>query len=140
MNILYEAQATAIGGRAGSAASADGVLRVTLAMPTGLSGPGGIGTNPEQLFATAYAASFLSAIRSAADRHNTPIADDSNVTATVGIGHRDDSEGFGLAVGISVDLPGVKPTLADTIVAEAHRNCPYSNALRGNIDVALTIA
>ena len=140
MKILYEAQATAIGGRAGSAASADGMLRVALAMPRALGGQGGIGTNPEQLFAAAYAACFLSAIRSAAGRHNTPIANDSNVTATVGIGHRDNGEGFGLAVGISVDLPGVEPAVADTIVAEAHRNCPYSNALRGNIDVALTIA
>ena len=140
MKILYEAQATAIGGRTGSAASADGMLRVALAMPRALGGQGGIGTNPEQLFAAAYAACFLSAIRSAAGRHKTLIANDSNVTATVGIGHRDNSEGFGLAVGISVDLPGVEPAVADTIVAEAHRNCPYSNALRGNIEVALTIA
>jgi Ohr subfamily peroxiredoxin len=140
MKTLYEAQATAIGGRTGSAATADGVLRVALATPKALDGQGSIGTNPEQLFATAYAACFLGAIRLAAGRHDTPMADDSNVTATVGIGRRDDGKGLGLAVGLSIDLPGVDGATADTIVAEAHRTCPYSNALRGNVDVAITIA
>ena len=140
MKILYETEATAVGGRTGSAASADGVLRVTLATPTALGGPGGIGTNPEQLFAAGYAACFLSAIRFVALRSKTAIADDSNVTATVGIGPRDDGAGFGLAVSLSIDLPGVERVLAERIVGDAHIACPYSNAVRGNVGVRLTIA
>ena len=59
---LYTASATAIGGRAGSVKSDDGTIDMALAMPTGLGGPGGPGTNPEQLFAAGYAACFGSAV------------------------------------------------------------------------------
>lgn len=140
MNILYETQATAIGGRAGSAASEDGALRVHLAMPKALGGPGGEGTNPEQLFAAGYAACFLSAIKFVAAQEKAIIPADANVTATVGIGARDDGPGFGLEVALAVDLPGLDRDSAERIVEAAHQACPYSNATRGNIDVCLRIA
>jgi Ohr subfamily peroxiredoxin len=140
MKTLYETQATAIGGRAGSAASVDGALRVRLALPEALGGSGGDGTNPEQLFAAGYAACFLSAIRSVAGREKITIADDANVTATVDICTCDDGPGFGLAVTLAVDLPSVDRATAERVVNAAHQACPYSNATRGNIDVRLSIA
>ena len=85
MSNIYEAEATSIGGRTGMAASSDGHLRVKLAPPETLGGPGGEGTNPEQLFAAGYAACFLSAIRAAAAEENATIAEDANVTATVSL-------------------------------------------------------
>jgi Ohr subfamily peroxiredoxin len=89
MKTLYETQATAIGGRTGCAASADGRLKVRLDLPRGLGGDDREGTNPEQLFAAGYAAAFLSAIKQAAARDGLGIAPDSNVTATVAIGDED---------------------------------------------------
>src|ERR1700751_5207531 len=98
METLYQTQATAIGGREGSAASVDGLLRVNLAMPEALGGQGGRGTNPEQLFAAGYAACFLSAIRHIAAQEKAAITDDANVTATIGLGARDGGSGLGLAI------------------------------------------
>lgn len=140
MKALYQTQATAIGGRTGLAASSDGALRVKLATPEALGGPGGDGTNPEQLFAAGYAACFLSAIKSAAAEEKTSIADDANVTATVGIDTRDGEPGFELQVALGIDLPGLDRATAERIVAAAHRACPYSNATRGNVEVRLSIA
>jgi predicted small metal-binding protein len=56
MRILYTAEATATGGRAGHVRTADGTLDMDLSIPTEMGGPGGAGTNPEQLFAAGFAA------------------------------------------------------------------------------------
>ncbi len=140
MSNIYQAEATSIGGRTGLAASSDGQLRVRLAAPATLGGPGDEGTNPEQLFAAGYAACFLSAIRSAAAQENTTIADDANVTATVVLGTREDGAGLALQVALGVDLPGTDRRTAERIVAVAQDNCPYTHATRGNVDVRVRIA
>lgn len=140
MKILYQTQATAVGGRTGSAASADGALRVQLATPRELGGDGAAGTNPEQLFAAGYSACFLSAIKFVAAQAKTVIPSDANVTATVGIGPNESGPGFALDVALAVDLPGLDRETAERIVAAAHQACPYSNATRGNVDVRIAIA
>jgi len=67
MKTMYTARATADdAGRNGHAATDDGNVDVDLAMPVAMGGPGGPGTNPEQLFAVGYAACFANALRSAA--------------------------------------------------------------------------
>jgi Ohr subfamily peroxiredoxin len=122
------------------AASSDGHLRVRLAAPGALGGTGGEGTNPEQLFAAAYAACFLSAIRSAAAEENATIADDANVTATVALGTREEGPGLALQVALGVDLPGIDRGTAERIVAVARDHCPYTYATRGNVEVQVRIA
>jgi Ohr subfamily peroxiredoxin len=133
MRTLYEIQATAIGGRDGAAATSDGRLRVDLAIPRELGGPGGEGANPEQLFALGYAACFLTAIREAAGESQIKIALDTNVTATVGIGPRDEEDGLALSVALMIDLPGIERETAQSLVQRAHEICPYSHATRGNV-------
>jgi lipoyl-dependent peroxiredoxin len=138
VNSLYTAKATSTGaGRLGHVASSDGVLEHELSIPKELGGPGGAGTNPEQLFAAGYAACFHSALQNVARREKTRIAD-SSVTAEVGIGRQGDS--YGLAVELVISLPGIDSEQAEKLVAAAHQMCPYSNATRGNIDVALKVA
>nr|WP_210187804.1 organic hydroperoxide resistance protein [Bradyrhizobium sp. Rc2d] len=135
--ILYETEVTATGGRDGKAASSDGLLSVSLSLPTALGGPGGEGTNPEQLFAAGYAACFLGAVKLVArTRKVVPVAEPS-VTAKVAMGPV--PVGYALAVELKVRLPGVETSVAEAIVAGAHERCPYSNATRGNIDVKLTV-
>lgn len=137
MQVLYTAEAVAVGdGRDGEVRSSDGVLDEQLATPAELGGPGGDKTNPEQLFAAGYAACFHSALKAAARQAKVRL-DGTEVTARVGLG-RDDDGGFRLAVELVAHLPGVERTTADELVAAAHRICPYSNATRGNIEVALT--
>jgi Ohr subfamily peroxiredoxin len=133
---LYRTQATAIGGGIGSAASADGALRLDLATPAELGGPGGRGTNPEQLFAAGYAASFLSALREVGRER---IAPDANVTATVRVGGRAEGEGRSFDVTLDVDLPGMQEGEAQALAARAHAICAYSLAVQGNLRVRVTI-
>lgn len=138
MKILYTAAATVTGGREGRAKSSDGALSVTLAMPKEMGGAGRPGTNPEQLFAAGYAACFESALRFLAQQQKKEITD-SSVTARVGIGPREEG-GFGLAVELDVSLKGVSRSDAEALAALAHSAvCPYSNAVRGNVDVKLTV-
>jgi osmotically inducible protein OsmC len=139
MNVLYRTQATATGGRTGSAATADGAFSVKLVTPKELGGPGGEGNNPEQLFAAGYSACFLGAIKFVAGKKQVKVADDSTVTAKVGIGPRDDGQGFGLDVALDISLPGIDRETAQAIVDQAHIVCPYSNATRNGLDVRLTL-
>ncbi len=139
MAILYTTKATATGGRDGSAKSEDGKVDVKLTTPKELGGPGGDGTNPEQLFAAGYSACFLSALKYVAGQEKVRLDPASTVTATVGIGPRDDGTGFGLDVALAVALPGVEATVAQDLVNKAHVVCPYSHATKGNIDVRLSV-
>lgn len=135
--ILYQTEATATGGREGHARTADGSLNVWLGMPKELGG-NGFGNNPEQLFAAGYAACFLSAMKNVARSGEHPkVPDSTTVTAQVGVGPND--HGFGLAIALRVALPGVERAAAEALVAAAHRVCPYSNAVRGNVEVALEV-
>lgn len=140
MNILYRTEATATGGRTGQASTADGAFSATLATPKELGGAGGPGTNPEQLFASGYAACFLGALKFVAGQRKVKIADGSRVTAAVGIGRRDDGQGFGLDVALTITLPGVEPALAQELVDQAHVVCPYSHLARNGLDVRLSLA
>ncbi|QOZ52495.1 organic hydroperoxide resistance protein [Bradyrhizobium sp. CCBAU 53338] len=135
--ILYETQATATGGRDGKVENAQNNFALTLALPKELGGPGGSGTNPEQLFAAGYAACFLGAVKLVARQSRLSISDDVSVTAKVGIGPI--PVGYALSVELQVSLPNIDRAFARDIVAQAHQRCPYSNATRGNIDVILTV-
>jgi len=137
MNVLYTATAHATGdGRNGHAVSDDGILDLELRMPTALGGPGGA-TNPEQLFAAGYAACFHSALKLVAGQSKLDVTG-SEVSASVSIGGLP-SGGFGLAVELDVHTPNLEQSVAEELVAKAHEVCPYSNATRGNIEVALRV-
>jgi Ohr subfamily peroxiredoxin len=134
--ILYRASAEATGGRDGRAISSDGVLDVELTTPQAMGGAGGKGTNPEQLFAAGYSACFIGAMKVVAGRDKLPMPEDASIEGEVGIGQI--PGGFGIEVELKISLPGMDDTQADTLIKEAHKVCPYSNATRGNIDVTLT--
>lgn len=139
MKVLYTTAATATGGRTGHSATKDGALAVKLTTPKELGGPGGDGNNPEQLFAAGYSACFLGAVKFVAAQKKVKIADDSTVTATVGIGKRDDGQGFGLDVALAIKLPGVDRKTAQALVEQAHIVCPYSHLARNGLDVRLSV-
>lgn len=138
MTVLYTAKATAHGGREGEAKTDDGALAVKLAMPKSLGGPGGEGTNPEQLFAAGYAACFESALRLVARMKKAPVTD-AHITATVNL-NKTPEGGFKLSVALEGKIEGVSSEDAKALMEAAHGVCPYSNATRGNIDVSLAVA
>jgi Ohr subfamily peroxiredoxin len=135
--ILYTAEATATGGREGHSRTSDGRVDVDLDVPVEMGGTGGPGTNPEQLFATGYAACFQSAILRYATTRKLDLSD-SRVTARVGIGTLK-SGGIGLAAALDLDAPRLSRADAVYLMERAHESCPYSRATRGNIEVTLTV-
>jgi Ohr subfamily peroxiredoxin len=137
MKTLYQAQVTSSGGRNGRVVSDDGVLQLPLSIPKGLGGPGGAATNPEQLFAAGYAACFDSALAFVAGKRALKLTGTS-VRATVAIGPRDGG-GFALSVELAVSIPELPRDVAQDLVEQADKVCPYSHAVRGNIDVVLSL-
>lgn len=137
MKVLYAAHATATGGRDGHVRSSDGVVDVDLTKPKGLGGlerPGT--TNPEQLFASGYAACFASAIGFVAQQKKMTLQA-VEVTATVRIGMVE--SGLGLAADLAVRIPGLPRAEAEALVEAAHQVCPYSKATRNNVEVKLSV-
>lgn len=135
---LYVARATATGGRHGHIRSDDGLLDLNLALPKSLGGPGGA-TNPEQLFAGGYSACFENAVLRAAHEAGHKFADeDVAVTAEIGIS-RNEQEVFVLSAALDVTIAGVDQATADAFVKRGHALCPYSNAIRDNVDVKITV-
>jgi osmotically inducible protein OsmC len=135
--VLYTAHAKATGGRDGKASSSDGVLDLKLTTPKELGGGGGVGANPEQLFAAGYSACFIGAIKFVGARDKIAVPADASIEGSVGIGQIPD--GFGIEVELKISLPGLSREVAEDLVQKAHKVCPYSNATRGNIDVNLVV-
>ncbi|MBZ9773136.1 organic hydroperoxide resistance protein [Mesorhizobium sp. CO1-1-8] len=135
MPALYSTHARAVGGRAGHVQSDDGLLSLDLAMPKDLGGKGGA-TNPEQLFAAGYAACFESAMRFIAGKQKLSLQD-ASVTANVSL-HSNAQGGFVLGVSLAAETKGLDQAAAEALVSAAHQVCPYSNAIKGNIEVALS--
>jgi len=132
---IYTAEATVTGGREhGHGRTSDGALDVQLRPPVGSDE---VGTNPEQLFAVGYAACFEGALAAVGRREHLELGDvsiDSKVSLIT-----TEERGFNVAVGLDVSLPDIADAdQAKSIVAAAHKVCPYSNATRGNVEVTLT--
>jgi Ohr subfamily peroxiredoxin len=136
--VLYTAEAHVTGGRAeGHGRTSDGALEVDLRMPPEMGGDGG-GTNPEQLFAIGFAACFEGAVGVVGRRLRQEVGD-VEIDSKVMLLPTEDRR-FEIAVELNVTLPSVSdPEAAAEVVRAAHAVCPYSNATRGNIDVALTV-
>jgi lipoyl-dependent peroxiredoxin len=133
--VLYTAKAHTTGGREGGASRTDdGRLDVKLSPP----GTHGTGTNPEQLFAVGWSACFMSAIKVVAGKRKVTLSPDAAVDAEVDLGTPPNG-GYGLAARLNISLPGIERQVAQELVEAAHQLCPYSNATRGNIEVAINV-
>ena len=132
--VLYTAQTHATGGRDGAARSSDGRLDVKLSTP----GAKGEGTNPEQLFAAAYAACFHGALSLLAARRNISIHGASvEVKVTLG---RDPVDGlFALESDVKIELPGIERSLAQELVRSTERYCPYTKMARSGITSIISL-
>jgi osmotically inducible protein OsmC len=131
MKTLYSTKVTATGGRHGHIRSEDGLLDMKLALPRQLGGKGDA-TNPETLFAGGYAACFENALLHISRDAGLRFADeDVEVVAEVG---------FVLSVALAITVAGVDQKRAEELVESADKICPYSNAIRGNVDVRITVS
>lgn len=130
---LYTARTQTVGGREGRSRSDDRRLDVKLDPPGGA----GTGTNPEQLFAAGWSACFESAMAIAARKHRIALPAETTLAAEVDL--RKGEAGYSLAARMSVSIPGLDREVARQIMDEAHETCPYSKAIRGNIQVEIDL-
>ncbi|MFB9235111.1 Ohr family peroxiredoxin [Plantactinospora siamensis] len=135
--VLYRTGATAQGGRSGKVCSDDGELNLDLAAPPELGGDGGVGTNPEQLFAAGYAACFQSALLAVAEGYGVDLSRCA-VRVDIEIGPTGRG-GMGLGVEIGLADPESDAAELTRLASRAHRLCPYSRAVEGNVEVRLTV-
>ncbi|WP_068053058.1 organic hydroperoxide resistance protein [Nocardia xishanensis] len=134
--VLYRAEAQVTGGRNGRGRTTDGQLDLSLRQPKALGGNGD-GANPEQLFAIGYAACFGTTLALVGQRSKLQ-ADDARIDSSVALIPNDGGR-FELGVELHISLPSVTTEQAIELVKAAHQVCPYSNATRNNIDVALVV-
>ncbi|MGY0570169.1 organic hydroperoxide resistance protein [Bradyrhizobium sp. RDM12] len=132
--LLYTARTHTSGGRQdGMSRSSDGRLDVRLSPPGGA----GIGTNPEQLFAAGWSACFEGAMEIAARKRKIAIPSKSAIEAEIDLVL--DEGAYALRARLGVSLPGLDRDVARDLIDEAHQTCPYSRAVRGNIDVTVDL-
>ena len=137
MKTLYTTSVTAIGGRNGHVKSENGILELDVKSPKSLGGANDDFVNPEMLFAAGYSSCFGSALSLVIGKEKIETGETS-VTAKVSL-NQIENGGFGLAVEMDVNIPGVTLEEAQSLTEKAHQVCPYSNATRNNIDVKLAV-
>jgi Ohr subfamily peroxiredoxin len=131
---IYIAKTETKGGRDnGVSRSSDGLLYVRLSMP----GSERIGTNPEQLLAAGWSASFADAIALAARKRKIPLPSKISIDAEVdlNLGER----GYFLGARFNVKIPGLECHIAKDLIDEAAELCPYSKATRGNVEATIKL-
>ncbi|MEO3403953.1 organic hydroperoxide resistance protein [Mucilaginibacter sp. CAU 1740] len=132
--VLYTGKTHVTGGRDGAAKSTDGRLDIKLSSP----GTSGLGTNPEQLLAAGWSACFIGAMGKAAAERKVRVPADVAVDAEIDLVLTDGA--YSLQARLNVSLPGLDNEFARELVEAAHQTCPYSKALKGNIDITLNVA
>ena len=138
MKTLYTASSTAVGGRKGHVTTEDKKIDMELSVPKGLGGDSGPGTNPEQLFGSAYAACFGGALQMIAESKKIKLGEDMSVTANISIG-KTKEDNLQLRAILDCYLPGVDVETGEELINAAHEVCPYSRATRDNITVTLNL-
>lgn len=136
MKTLFTTEMISKGGRSGTLHSPSGLLDVTLGNPL-VKGHEDRGPNPELLFAGAYAACYHGAVVNAAERLGI-VLKESTVRVLVSL-IADDQGGYRLEVNLHALLPGVAHAQAQRVMDAAHRTCPYSKALRGDVAIHLVV-
>ncbi|KUY54642.1 MULTISPECIES: Ohr family peroxiredoxin [unclassified Burkholderia] len=141
---LYTTIVTVSGGETGHgrasgvARSDDGSLTVDLRLPDAFGGPGN-GTNPEQLFAASYAACFHGALSLLAQRDRIDIRE-TTVAVEVAFGRDPVDGGYALTANITIRMPGVDRQVAEQLVRDTERLCPYSKMVRQGICSVVTLS
>jgi osmotically inducible protein OsmC len=131
--VLYTAKTHTTGGRDGASRSSDGRLDIKLSSP----GSAGVGTNPEQLFAAGWSACFEGAMGLAARKMKVVVPDNTAIDAEVDLVLLDGA--YFLQARLNVSLPGLEREVAQALVDAAHQTCPYSKAIRNNVDVVINL-
>lgn len=135
METLYTATVSNVGGRDGDVKSLDGKLELDVKRPVEMHGEGGA-ANPEMLFAAAYSSCYNSALMAVAERRKI-ILPEHAVEVAISL----DKEGNNMALSgkITVKAPGMDEAELQQLAETAHTVCPYSKAVKGNVDMKIEV-
>ena len=139
--VLYTGQTHTTVKRAAASASDHGLVDIRM------SSPDGTGTvleaaaphsTAEQLFAGAWSACYITAVQLVAQQMSVTLPKDLSVDIQVELGQS--GADWLLQARMDVRAPGLEQAVAETLAQTAHAICPYSKAVKGNIDVALNVS
>lgn len=116
------------GGPDGYARSTNNILDLTLPQPHPAA---------ENLFAAAWSACFIGALELAAGQRKIKLPASPEADTTIEVVNRDG--GFFLRARLDIQVPGIDRDIARDLVDTAHKICPYSKAVAGNIDIELNL-
>jgi len=91
----------------------------------------------EQLFAGAWSACWISALKIAASLKKVSLPEDTALNIQVSIG--ENGPAWVLGAKFNVRIPGIEQAVAEAIAHAAHQMCPYSQAVKGNIEVVMDV-
>ncbi|MCK8491534.1 Ohr family peroxiredoxin [Spirosoma sp. RP8] len=135
MDTLYTATVSNIGGREGDVKSLDGVLEMDIRRPVEMHGKGGK-PNPEMLFAAAYSSCYNGALMAVAKKKKVILPEHA---VEVSISLNQDGESMFLSGKIVVKAPGMEHDQLQQLAETAHAVCPYSKAVKGNMDMKIEV-
>ncbi|MBL8652523.1 MAG: Ohr family peroxiredoxin [Sphingopyxis sp.] len=127
--ILFSGSTHTVGGAEGYARGVDGNFEIELPEPHPAA---------ENLFAAAWSACFLGALGLVAGQRKIALPETPSIDATIDLLHR--GGGFELRARLDVAVPGIDRAVALDLIEAAHKVCPYSKAIAGNIEVELNLA
>jgi osmotically inducible protein OsmC len=136
--VLDTISATNVGGRNGKGTSSDGKVEIQFSLAKALGGKGE-GATPEHLFALGYSACFASAMQYVAGQKKIHLPPDFSITAKVDL-TQTDAQQFQLAVELVAKADGVEKSQLEELLKISDTVCPYSRAIKGNVDVKLSVA
>lgn len=136
MKPIYTAEVTSQNGRNGNVKSQDGNLNLKLAIPEQMGGDGSAGSNPEQLFAAAFGASFLSTFETLATEENVELK---NPKIIVKVSVHEGEDGYYLSAALNIVEEGLHEDLLADLVKRANHRCPYAKAFKDSMEIILTV-
>ena len=128
--ILFSGTTHVKGGKDGYARSTNNVLDIALPQPHPAA---------ENLFAAAWSTCFIGALELAASQKKVALPASPEADTTIDLLNRG-ADGFVLRARLDISVPGVDRDTARELVDLAHKICPYSKAVEGNIDIELNLA
>jgi Ohr subfamily peroxiredoxin len=126
--VVFTGKTHNVAGPDGFARSADGFLDIKVPQPHPAA---------ENLFGAAWSACFMGAVQLAAAQKTVKLAGEPEVDAEIDLNVAAGS--YFLRARLNVTVPGVDRAVAEELVEIADQICPYSKAVRGNIDVTITV-
>ena len=133
-NLFLERSATTYGGRDGVIKNTQSGLQVEMTKPLEMGGTNPTGTNPEELFSIGYSGCFASSLEYLLFVDKVSYQDISVKVDTQLVS--DEQGGFKFALQVHARIKGLTSEQESQYIQKAFLFCPYSKAIKGNVDVA----